>query len=90
MQVTDAAITALNTISTSQGSPAAPFTTNASVITKMYVTQIDFPYCNIYTPKSLTSDITVKLKVENAALISESVKFDRSFRVDYVILEPAQ
>jgi len=32
----------------------------------------------------------VKLKVENAALISESVKFDRSFRVDYVILEPAQ
>jgi len=90
MQVTDAAITALNTISTSQGSPAAPFTTAASVITKMYVTQIDFPYCNIYTPKSLTSDITVKLKVENAALISESVKFDRSFRVDYVILEPAQ
>ena len=89
-QITDAAITSTNTVNTSLGSIPGTFTTDASAITKMFVTQISFPYCNIYTSKSALSDITVKLKVENAALITETVNFDRIFRVDQIILEPVQ
>jgi len=87
-QITDAAITSNNTVNTSLGAIPATFKTDASAITKMFVTQISFPYCNIYTTKSALSDITVKLKVENAALITETVNFDRIFRVDHIILEP--
>jgi hypothetical protein len=90
IQVTNAVITATNTVSTVNGAIGAPFSTDPSVLTKMFVTQMSFPYCNIYTTKSSLSDITVKLKVENAALISETVKFDRTFRIDYIILEPVQ
>lgn len=86
-QINDAAITSLNTVNTAQGAVAGTFTTEASVMTKMFVTQISFPYCNIYTSKSAISDITVKLKVENAALITETVNFDRIFRIDHIILE---
>jgi len=89
-QINDAAITSTNTISTAQGAVAGTFSTEASAITKMFVTQISFPYCNIYTSKSAISDITVRLKVENAALITETVNFDRTFRVDHIILEPVQ
>jgi len=88
--ITDAAITTLNTVNPAQGAIAGTFTTDASAITKMFVTQISFPYCNIFTTKSLNSDITVKLKVENVASIGETVNFDRIFRVDHVILEPVQ
>jgi len=89
-QVNNAAITLTHGISTTTGTIAGTFITDASVITKMYVTQIDFPYCNIYTKKSAISDITVKLKVENAAIITETVKYDRNLRIDYIILEPVQ
>jgi len=88
-QVNNAPISLANLITT-PGSIAGIFITDASVITKMYVTQIDFPYCNIYTKKSAVSDITVKLKVESAALITETVKYDRNLRIDYIILEPVQ
>ena len=90
VQVSNAAITATNGISTSNGAIGATFTTNPSAITKMFVTQFSFPYCNLFTTKSALSDITVKLKVENTALITETVNFDRIFRIDYIILEPVQ
>ncbi|MHB9142175.1 MAG: hypothetical protein ACYC25_09895, partial [Paludibacter sp.] len=89
-QINDAAITSKNAIATTPGSIGGIFTTEAAEVTKMFVTQIDFPYCNIYSKESLVSDITVKLKVENATLITETVKFDRTMRIDYIILEPVQ
>jgi hypothetical protein len=90
LPVTNAVITATNGVSTVIGAIGAIFTTNASVITKMFVTQFSFPYCNLFTAKSAVSDITVKLKVENAAVITETVNFDRTLRIDYIILEPVQ
>jgi len=90
IQVNDAAITLTNTIATTTGAVAGIFWTDASVVTKMFVTQIEFPYCNIMSEESTNSDITVKLKVENAALITETVKYDRTLRIDYIILEPVQ
>jgi len=53
----------------------------------MFVTQIQFPFCNLYTDKSTNADITIKLKVENAVKITETTKFNRTMRIDYVILE---
>lgn len=88
--VKDAAITSKNVVSTTPGSIAAVFTTDAQVITKMYVAEINFPYCNLYTSKSLASDINVKLKVESAVLIGEKALFDRDMRIDYIILEPVE
>lgn len=89
-EVNNAAITLTNEISTLVGANSGVFITKASEMTKMYVTEIDFPFCNIYTKKSTVSDITVKLKVENAASITETVKYDRFLRIDYIILEPVQ
>jgi hypothetical protein len=90
VQVNNAAVTSKNTISTAVGAIAAIFTTNPSVITKMYVAQFEFPYCNLYTSKSVLADITVKLKVESATLITETAAYDPTLRIDYVILEPVQ
>ena len=87
--VPEAPISSTNLIKDAGTKPGV-FTTDASTITKMYVTQIDFPFCNILTKKSLNSDITVKLKIQNAALINETSKFDRTFRIDYIVLEPVQ
>lgn len=89
LPIINAPISATNTVN-NPGTPAAIFTTDTASVTKMYVAQIDFPYSNIYTKKSTISDITVKLKVENATLITETVNFDPIFRVDYIILEPVQ
>lgn len=89
-QITDGAVTSTNGISTVQGAKAGIFTTNSSAMTKMFVTQFSFPYCNLYTTKSAITDITVKLKVENASVITETVNFDRTLRIDYIILEPVQ
>jgi hypothetical protein len=66
------------------------FTTNATTMTKLFVTQINFPYCNLFTKGDATSKISVKLKVESAVLTAQSVTFYKNFRIDYVILEPAQ
>jgi len=87
--VKDAPITSKNAIA-AQGGTAAVFTTDSLAITKMYVTEINFPFCNLYTSKSLTSDINVKLKVESAVLIGEKALFDRDMRIDYIILEPVE
>jgi len=69
------------------------FTTNADSMTKLFVTQITFPYCNLFEKGMATSKISFKLKVESATTIIESVippYYDRNLRIDYVILEPAQ
>ncbi|MFT3752684.1 MAG: fasciclin domain-containing protein [Paludibacter sp.] len=69
------------------------FTTNATSMTKLFVTQVTFPYCNLFEKGAATSTISVRLKVESATLLTESVippYYDRNMRIDYIILEPAQ
>lgn len=89
-QITDGAITATNGINTTTGAIGGTFTTNAGQVTKMFVTQYKFSYCNIYDETAASSNITVKLRVENATKITETVKYDRSMRIDYIVLEPVQ
>jgi len=58
---------------------------------KMFITQFDFSYCNIIDPSTFkSSDITVKVWVENAANTSETVKYNRDMNIDCIILEPVQ
>ena len=90
VQKNDLAINSKNGIATTPGSIGASFETKSDSITKMFVTEIDFPYCNIYDEESSISDISVRLKVENAALITELAKYDRTLRIDYIILEPVE
>ena len=70
---------------------AAIFTTTKSEITKMFVTEITFPYCNLYEEGTSSTKITTALKVENATTAIEEIqkKGDRKLRIDYIILEPA-
>lgn len=68
----------------------AIFTTSADTISKMFVTQYDFPFCNILEKGDPYTDITFKLTVENAVKITETTKFSREMRIDYIILEPVQ
>ena len=89
-QITDATINDSNAIVPTVGSISAIFTSNASQITKMYVTQIAFPFCNLYDDNSTLASITTKLRVENAVKITETVKYDRTLRIDYLVLEPVQ
>jgi hypothetical protein len=88
-QINDAPIDAANKIST-PGRVAAIFTSEDATISKMFVTQVEFPYCNILEENDPSSMITIKLKVENATRITETVRFNRSLRIDYILLEPAQ
>ncbi|MDD4991026.1 MAG: fasciclin domain-containing protein [Paludibacter sp.] len=87
--IKDAPITSKNTIA-AQGGTAATFTTDSLATTKMYVADINFPFSNLYTTKSLTSDITTKLKVESAVVVGEKNLFDRDMRIDYIVLEPVE
>ena len=77
----------LNTVTTVA---ASVFTTSSQKMTKVPVLQYKFPYCNLITDPTQSSNITVKLRVENAAMITESVTYDRNLRVDCIILEPVQ
>lgn len=87
--VNDAAVNASNTV-TQPGLLGAVFTSTASSISKMFVTQMEFPYSNIIKDKTEASNITVKLRVKNEARITETVMYDRILRIDYIILEPVQ
>ncbi|MDD4970562.1 MAG: fasciclin domain-containing protein [Paludibacter sp.] len=89
VQITDAPIDQYNAV-LAPGKIGYIFTTEALKMSKMFVTQFKFPYCNLYTDKSTSSDITVKLRVENAVKITETTKFNRTMRIDYLILEPVQ
>lgn len=88
--VKDAAITSKNQVATVAGAIPAVFVTDSLVATKMFVTEFAFPYCNLYTSKSVASDINVKLKVESATTVSEKTLYDRDMRIDYIILEPVE
>lgn len=88
-QVTDAPIDASNKLMV-PGRVGAIFNSTASSVSKMFVTQYEFPYCNILEEGDPSSKITVKLRVENATRITETVQYNRSLRVDYIILEPVQ
>ncbi|HRZ98694.1 MAG TPA: hypothetical protein P5084_14155, partial [Paludibacter sp.] len=87
--IVDAAVDSKNTV-TLPNRLGATFTSKGSEITKMYVTQFTFPYCNIIKDKSESANITMKLKVKNEVKITETALFNRTFRVDYIILEPVQ
>jgi uncharacterized surface protein with fasciclin (FAS1) repeats len=89
-QTNDAAVTAKNELSSSK-SNAFAFSTKPGVMTKVFVTQFTFPYCNLYTAETSSSLISTKLRVENAVKITDSTKdFDKSMRIDCIILEPVQ
>lgn len=68
------------------------FTSTGAAISKMFVTEIEFPYSNIYTPGAAATTITTRLKVENAVTTVEEIqnRGDRKMRIDYIILEPVK
>jgi hypothetical protein len=88
-----AAVTVSNTLNSNKGAIAGIFQTKPSVITKQFVTQFTFPYCNVFSAGTTTvSTITSKLRVQNAAnAIKDAGKngaFDASLRIDCILLEP--
>lgn len=88
-QAADSAVTIANKLTTSVPS-AGIFTTNSALVTKMFVAEYTFPFCNLYNEKSTAASIVNRLRVENAVKITETVGFDRTLRIDYIILEPVQ
>lgn len=88
-QINDAPVDAANKL-LNPGRVGAIFNSTANAISKMFVTQIEFPFCNILEESDPSSKITIKLKVENAARITETVLYSRSMRIDYILLEPVQ
>lgn len=89
VSVTEAAIDLKNTV-TLPGRVGGTFTSKGSEITKMFVTQFTFPFCNIIKDKTESANITLKLKVKNDVKITETALFNRTFRIDYIILEPVK
>lgn len=70
---------------------AAIFTTDPTQMTKMLaVKEFEFPYANVNWSKA--TDITVALRVANAAGATgaELTNFNRTLRIDCIILEPVQ
>lgn len=69
---------------------AAIFTSTGGAISKMFVTEIEFPFSNIVAPGAAATQITTRLRVENAVTTIEEVqrRGDRRMRIDYIILEP--
>ena len=65
--------------------------TNPRLTTKMFVTQFEFPYCNLPTSDNISTYVaSVKLKVQNAVKTNETVSYNRDMRIDCIILEPVQ
>lgn len=61
-------------------------TTDPDNITKLYIGEFEFPFCNIYN--GVNNDTSVKLKVENAVTTSQTTTKSRVMRIDCIILEP--
>lgn len=61
--------------------------TSGTEISKILVKEMTFPYSNIVSGGN-NGDITVKLKVENNAKVSESALYTRTMLIDCIILEP--
>ncbi len=72
------------------GGTATTFQTEPNQLTKMMVAPFEFSICNLYTTKSTSANIYVKLRVENAATSNETVSFNRTMRIDCIILEPVE
>jgi hypothetical protein len=88
-QAIDTVVTVANKL-TNTAVSAGIFSTTSLLMTKVFVTEYTFPYCNLYNEKSTPATIVNKLRVENAVKITETVGFDRTLRIDYIILEPVQ
>lgn len=65
-------------------------TIDASDTTLVHVTQMDFPYCSVLDRNSEISDITVKLRIENAVTASQTRLYTRTMRIDCVIFIPVE
>ena len=69
--------------------------TDPTKITKMFVTQVQFPYCNIvdFTDFKTTS-ISVSLRIQNTVTMDEANlaknPYNRDMLIDCIILEPVQ
>lgn len=72
------------------GGAASTFQTDPNNITKMFVAPFQFPICNLYNNKLTNQNIYVKVRVENATSTSETVNFNRTMRIDCIILEPVE
>lgn len=64
-------------------------TTDSTQITKMFLTEIEFPYANVTNDEDEILPAAVLLKVE-AAVRKETTELTRSLRIDCIILEPAE
>lgn len=71
---------------------AAIFPTTGGVVSKMFITEFEFPFSNIVEPGAATTAITTRIRVENATTPLEDIqnRGDRRMRIDYIILEPVQ
>lgn len=87
--IADAAIDSKNTV-TLPNRLGGVFQTKGSEITKLFVTQFTFPWSNIIKDKTEAANVNVKLKVKNEVKITETALYNRTFRVDYIIMEPAE
>jgi len=91
VQVKEAAIDVNNIVQSPSATPAI-FTTDPTMIHKMLVAKdFEFAFCNSdFNLLDPTKPITVSLKVENAAKTTEATLFNRTLRIDCIILEPVQ
>lgn len=60
---------------------------SGTAVSKVFITELTLPFCNIVTPGN-NSDISFKVKVENAATVSQSTLYTRTMLIDCIILEP--
>ncbi|MDD3078446.1 MAG: fasciclin domain-containing protein [Paludibacter sp.] len=75
------------------GSTKATFITNPDSIDKMLVAEnFEFPYQNQidFTDSNFKNNISVVLKVDNAATKTEKATYSRDLKIDCIILEPVQ
>lgn len=61
-------------------------TTDPDNITKMFIGEFSFPFCNIYDGNN--TNISVKLKVSNTVKSNQTTTKSRTMRIDCIILEP--
>ena len=93
--VTNASIDANNTVQLPTKTSATFITTPSNQSQKMLVVSgFQFPYCNLVNRADYISSLasTVSLKVQNAAGVSapELANYNRTLRIDCIILEPVQ
>jgi hypothetical protein len=93
--VTNASIDANNTVQLPSKTSATFITTPSMQPQKMLVVSgFQFPYCNLVNRSDYISSLasTVSLKVQNAAGVSTSevANYNRTLRIDCIILEPVQ